>query len=187
MEEKNEKKKLYKRLKIRDNVKILENLEAGKTDEILMDMFKISKSTMLRIKSQKNKKKGIRVIQEKALQLNQNLGGSKEFKASNGWLYCFQKRHGIRQVKAQGEKQSPDSVPAEKFCEDFPEMSKGYEDENIYNGDETGILWWLVSLRSHDALKTVQYYYLAVKHKKVRGWTGKFSKSRLKKNSYPYN
>lgn len=30
---------------------------------------------------------------------------------------------------------------ASKSCEDFPEISEGYEDGNIYNGDETGVLW----------------------------------------------
>lgn len=44
------------------------------------------------------------MIQEEALRLNKELGGPADFKASNGWLTRFKKRHGIRQMSLQGVK-----------------------------------------------------------------------------------
>jgi len=40
---------------------------------------------------------------EKALDLNEKLGGLEDFKASSGWLNRFKSRHGIRELKIQGE------------------------------------------------------------------------------------
>ena len=49
------------------------------------------------------------------MQLHEKLcearGESREFVASNGWLWRFSQRHGIRQFLMQGEKLSSD-VPA---------------------------------------------------------------------------
>ncbi|XP_033222474.1 tigger transposable element-derived protein 2-like isoform X2 [Belonocnema kinseyi] len=56
------------------------------------------------------------IIQEKARILDEKLNGSQTFKASNGWLYAFQKRYGVR---LKGEKTSNDP------------------------SDESGILWRL--------------------------------------------
>ena len=45
---------------------------------------------------------------EKALQFNEKLGGSPDFKASSGWLKNSKSRHGIRELQIEGEKLSGD-------------------------------------------------------------------------------
>ena len=55
-------------------------------------------------------------------------GESREFVASNGWLWRFSQRHGIRQLLMQGEKLSSD-VPA---ATDFIASFEGFIEENKY-------------------------------------------------------
>lgn len=52
---------------------------------------------------------------EKALQLNQKLGGDESVVASNGWVYRLKFRHGIRELKIQGENMSANVDPANSF------------------------------------------------------------------------
>ncbi|UYV74046.1 hypothetical protein LAZ67_11001968 [Cordylochernes scorpioides] len=46
------------------------------------------------------------LISEKALEMNEKIGGNPDFKASTSWLMCFKSRHGIRQLDIQCEKLS---------------------------------------------------------------------------------
>ena len=69
-----------------------------------------------------------------SLQLHEN-GESPDhesFKASTGWLNKFKNQHSIRNLSIQGEKLSA----AEETVE--PVLGKA---EQIYNADETGLLW----------------------------------------------
>lgn len=86
------------------------------------------------------------LICESALQVNEMIGGSNNFKASDGWLSSFKKRHGLRKRQIHGEKLSADTDSATKFKETFRNFIKeeGYLDENIYSGDETGLNWKLL-------------------------------------------
>ncbi|GFU65059.1 jerky-like protein [Trichonephila clavipes] len=43
------------------------------------------------------------LLREKALKLNEKLGGSADFKASTGWLKNFKSLHGIRELQIEGE------------------------------------------------------------------------------------
>lgn len=52
---------------------------------------------------------------EKALPLNEKLGGSRDFKASTSWLKNFKSRHSVRKLEVQGECLSSDSNAAERF------------------------------------------------------------------------
>ncbi|XP_054281171.1 jerky protein homolog-like [Macrosteles quadrilineatus] len=80
---------------------------------------------------------------EKALEMNAKLGGNADFKASTGWLKRFKSRHGIRELDIQGEKLSADTEAGEKFKDSFASLlsEEGYDDNNVYNADETGLYW----------------------------------------------
>lgn len=83
------------------------------------------------------------LICEKALEVNEKLGGPEDFKASTGWLQKFKFRHGIRELQIQGESLSADSSAAEKFKETFRSFveKQGICQDDVYNADETGLNW----------------------------------------------
>ena len=47
------------------------------------------------------------IFQEKALQINTELGSDTHFTASSGWQRNYEARHGIRQLSVEGEILSP--------------------------------------------------------------------------------
>ncbi|XP_054744526.1 jerky protein homolog-like [Anastrepha obliqua] len=82
------------------------------------------------------------ILKEKALFFNEKLGGPNDFKASSGWLYGWQNRHGVKKVSIQGEKMS--SIGAneiEKCTENFKIFveNHGFTREQVFNADETGL------------------------------------------------
>lgn len=83
------------------------------------------------------------LICEKAIQMNEKLGGPTDFKASSGWLKNFKMRHGIRELDVQGEILSADNSAAMRFKEKFVSMTieEGYTRDDVYNADETGLNW----------------------------------------------
>ncbi|XP_017791563.1 PREDICTED: tigger transposable element-derived protein 2-like [Habropoda laboriosa] len=78
---------------------------------------------------------------KKARELKENLPSCSRFKVSRGWLSKFKKRHGIR--LACKEKASADQDVANTFIDDFKKLiqEKNINLENIYNMDESGLLW----------------------------------------------
>lgn len=80
---------------------------------------------------------------EKALELNKKLGGDESYVASNGWLYRFKSRHGIRELKIQGEKMSANVDAGNSFKDDFKKKlnENNYDLDFVYNADETGLNW----------------------------------------------
>lgn len=70
----------------------------------------------------------------------------KDFKASDGWLDKFKKRHGIRYLTITGEKLSCDNAAVEPFKQKFLETveTEGLVPEQIYNADESGLFWRLL-------------------------------------------
>ena len=87
-------------------------------------------------------------MQAKALQLHKKLceqrgdAGLEEFTASDGWMWTFSRRHGIR----QGEKLSANKPAAEEFCGTFQEFVEDnhYTLNQIFNCDETGLYYKLM-------------------------------------------
>ena len=81
-------------------------------------------------------------------------GPMKDFVASDGWLWRFSKRHGIRQLSLQGEKLPADKPAADNFIitfQDFVETNC-YTLNQIFNCDETGLYYKLLpkkTLASH--------------------------------------
>ncbi|GBM09821.1 Jerky -like [Araneus ventricosus] len=83
------------------------------------------------------------MIQQKALNFNSKLGGSKEFQASSGWLEKFKNSHGIHQLSIVGEKLSSGIEAGNSFVaelQDFIVKEKLTADQ-IYNCDETVLYW----------------------------------------------
>ena len=85
-------------------------------------------------------------LQEKAKHFSTQLNTEavdREFKASTGWLEKFKTRHGIRNLSTQGEKLSAAEETVEPFLQKLHKVieEKNLIPEQIYNADETGLLW----------------------------------------------
>lgn len=67
----------------------------------------------------------------------------KNFSCSDGWLNNFKKRHGIRILTLAGEKGSCDESVIPVFLRNFQNIlaENGYDPEQIYNCDETGLVF----------------------------------------------
>ena len=61
-----------------------------------------------------------------------------EFRASDGWIRNFKKRHGIGEVVLHGEAGSADQVYAEIAEVGLPKILQGADPNDIYKVDETG-------------------------------------------------
>lgn len=91
------------------------------------------------------------LLKEKAMELNRDLGGPVDFKASNGWLEKCKKRYGIGQI--QEDKSSADFQATEDLQKKFSSylQEHGYKIENVYKAEETGINWRNVSRKTLDS------------------------------------
>ena len=84
-------------------------------------------------------------IQVKAMKVAEAMGIS-EFKASNGWLQNFMKRHGLTTMNLCGEGAEVDKNDPEllKALDEFYDVISNYHPDNIYNADETGLFYKLI-------------------------------------------
>lgn len=78
------------------------------------------------------------MLQEEALSLAM-ASGNHDFTASNGWLAKWLTRHNIRQAALSGEKAEVDEGTVSDWTRRLPSLCEGYEPENIFNADETGL------------------------------------------------
>ena len=68
--------------------------------------------------------------------------GIQPYTPSFGWLGRWKKRLGICYKKAHGEKGSANTEAAEQWIRNrMPEILLEYEEENIFNADETGLFY----------------------------------------------
>ncbi|CAK1601056.1 unnamed protein product [Parnassius mnemosyne] len=84
------------------------------------------------------------MIVEKAKKFGQDLGvAESECNYSYGWLRNFKFRHGIRRPDVTGETLSANQNSAEKYKDEFEKIvaDNDLTSEQIYNPDETGLLW----------------------------------------------
>ena len=88
-----------------------------------------------------------KLIQEKALVLSVELGVD-DFTASNGWLDRFQKRHNISCNNLNGEGADVNQDTVTDWCSRLQSMCEGYDLENIFNADETGLFYRALPKRS---------------------------------------
>ncbi|KFD50258.1 hypothetical protein M513_08886, partial [Trichuris suis] len=90
------------------------------------------------------------VICEKALYFNAMLNADPDVKSSQGWLSNFKKCLGIRAHDAHGEKLAAVQCSSNSFREKLKNflIEGGYEDDFIYNADETGLNWKALPTKS---------------------------------------
>jgi len=105
------------------------------------------------------------MVQEYAKQVAQKMGKT-EFKASNGWLESFRKRHQIVFNELCGESSDVNSETIEECVAKLPSIIQGYGPEKIANSDETGLFFRALPNKS-----------LCLKGEKCSG--GKLCKERL--------
>ncbi|CAG4935600.1 unnamed protein product [Colias eurytheme] len=104
------------------------------------------------------------LLQEKAQIFSKSLG-LVNFRASNGWLEKFKGRHDLVFKKVCGE--SVDNIETcNKWNSELQDLLHGYEPDNIFNADETGLFFKYLPDKS-----------LSFKNDKCHG--GKHSKERL--------
>lgn len=83
---------------------------------------------------------------QKAKFFYNKLHDKDDFRASDGWLDNFKKRHGIRLLTITGEKLSSDVGAVDPFVKKFQEKIKelGLVPDQVYNADESGLFWKLL-------------------------------------------
>lgn len=77
---------------------------------------------------------------EKAKEIAQKLGKS-DFKGSRGWLDKWKKCYNVKHLKICGESGDVHGETVESWKERIPGIIQGYEKEDVWNMDETGIFW----------------------------------------------
>lgn len=70
---------------------------------------------------------------------------------SSGWYNKFRIRHGLRLVKASGEKSSADVEAAESYVDDFQEFidKENLTPEQVYNADESSLFWRYIPRKTY--------------------------------------
>lgn len=73
-----------------------------------------------------------------------------KFVASHGWFEKFKMRAGLRSLLIQGESSSGDKNAAQEFPIKFLQLIKdgGYHPHQVFNADETGLVWKSIPKRS---------------------------------------
>ena len=71
----------------------------------------------------------------------------EDFKASEGWLSRLKDRHGLSAKAVSGEAKSVNVLTVENW-EEHKVIIKEYKEEDIYNTDETGLLFKTCSKKS---------------------------------------
>ena len=67
--------------------------------------------------------------------------GKLDFEGSSGWLSKWKKRCNIRRLTVCGESGDVSGATITSWKERLPEILRGYDEENIFNLDETGCFW----------------------------------------------
>lgn len=80
------------------------------------------------------------LLQEQARKFSTQLNNDS-FKASNGWLEFFRKRHNISFGLMSGERGDVNTDTVNDWKEKLKLICKGYEPKNIFNMDETGLFF----------------------------------------------
>lgn len=88
-----------------------------------------------------------KLIQEKAVLLSVTLGHD-DFTASNGWLYKWMKRNNIHSSALSGDRAEVSHETVDDWIKRVPSICEGYETEDIFNCDETGLYFRAMPTKS---------------------------------------
>ena len=77
---------------------------------------------------------------EKAKELANKLG-KPNFKGSRGWLEKWKRKYNVHQMRVSGESGDVSGLTVSSWKERLPEIVKGYEPDDIWNMDESGVFW----------------------------------------------
>ena len=77
------------------------------------------------------------------LSAKMDVASPQPFGASKGWLRSFNKRHNLHRKKFTGESVSADANAASAYPAFFRDimLEGGYTADQVYNADETGLIW----------------------------------------------
>jgi len=104
-------------------------------DSVLSSSFKQYRSRNVSINGS--------VLVEKANDLAKILK-SEDFTYSRSWIQRWRERHGLVHGKITGESAAVNLVICEDWLEnEWPEIRRGYNDNDILNGDEAGLFYKL--------------------------------------------
>lgn len=92
------------------------------------------------------------IIQARALEAAQNLG-LNDFKASNGWLERFRRRHDITFKTICGESADVNIEDVKVWKEKLLSIFKDYAPKDVFNADETGLYYRALPTKTY-ALKS---------------------------------
>ena len=79
-------------------------------------------------------------LAEKAKEIASTLG-LDDFKASNGWLDRWKKKHNLKKMTISGESGYVSGDTVDSWKQRLPEIVKGYSTEDVWNLDESGVYW----------------------------------------------
>ena len=81
------------------------------------------------------------LLREEALLIAKKLDPETTFKASNGWLDSFKRRHNIKSMKVSGECADVTEETVTGWFERLKVLISGYDLVNVWNEDETGCFY----------------------------------------------
>ena len=64
-----------------------------------------------------------------------------KFRASNGWLYNFKKRHAFKQFRIHGESGDAQMTGIDNQLRILCAKIASYDDDDVYNMDEMGLFY----------------------------------------------
>ncbi|XP_071081459.1 tigger transposable element derived 5-like [Haliotis cracherodii] len=88
------------------------------------------------------------ILKVQAKKMSRKINGDNDtFKASDGWLWRFQRRQGIKSITVSGESKSADVESAAAYPSILRDIIdvEGLHDEHIYNADETGLYYRMLT------------------------------------------
>ena len=90
------------------------------------------------------------ILRAKAEELFAELGRTRRWSCSNGWISRWKTRHNIKYKAVSGENTSVDRT----VCDDWRESTlkpvlQHYSANGVINADETGLYWQLLPDKTH--------------------------------------